>query len=384
MSGQNSNMNNDTPHNLQILAIDPWLGGSHAAFLHAWRARSRHDVEVVGLANRSWKWRMRAGAWELARSLHGRSIPQVMIVSDYLDLPNFFGFMPSSWAEVPCLLYMHENQLTYPLPEGTSESQRDTGYGFTNILSCLRASSVLFNSTYHQQDFSTAAQAFLKRLPKPTPAAELRNALAASQVIAPGVDLASIELGSGSSGPLRILYNQRWQFDKDPLAFLNAVSSLAEVDIPFELVLLGERFRGELRGIEPALSKLAPHIVHQGYAESRSEYASLLQSCDLMLSTALHEFFGISTVEAMGAGVTPLLPNRLSYPELVGLDPGASVLYNSGEELLQRLTDHARAPQALRQSARRQCLRDTALRYSDEVTSEKLDTLCQSLVTPTQ
>ena len=35
-----------------------------------------------------------------------------------------------------------------------------------------------------------------------------------------------------------------------------------------------------------------------------------------MVSTALHEFYGIAVIEAVRAGCRPLLPNRLSYPEL--------------------------------------------------------------------
>ncbi len=42
----------------------------------------------------------------------------------------------------------------------------------------------------------------------------------------------------------------------------------------------------------------------------------LLHAGTIVLSTALHEFFGMSVVEAVRAGCRPLLPARLSYPEL--------------------------------------------------------------------
>ena len=41
-----------------------------------------------------------------------------------------------------------------------------------------------------------------------------------------------------------------------------------------------------------------------------------MNDADIALSTADHEFFGISMVEAAMAGCYCLVPNRLSYPEL--------------------------------------------------------------------
>ena len=47
---------------------------------------------------------------------------------------------------------------------------------------------------------------------------------------------------------------------------------------------------------ETARSELAERVDHWGYLESAAEYARVLRSCDVVLSTALHEFFGISVV----------------------------------------------------------------------------------------
>ena len=47
------------------------------------------------------------------------------------------------------------------------------------------------------------------------------------------------------------------------------------------------------------------------------EYAALLWAADLVVSTAIHEFFGVAVVEAIYCGCRPVLPWRLSYPELI-------------------------------------------------------------------
>jgi hypothetical protein len=56
-----------------------------------------------------------------------------------------------------------------------------------------------------------------------------------------------------------------------------------------------------------------------------------------VVSTALHEFFGASIVEACYCGCFPILPRRLSYPELVPAEHHASCLYDDEDGLLSRL-----------------------------------------------
>ena len=60
-----------------------------------------------------------------------------------------------------------------------------------------------------------------------------------------------------------------------------------------------------------------PRIDHFGYEQNRRRYWEHLAGADWVLSTAIHEFFGIAVVEALLAGCLPWLPQRLSYPELL-------------------------------------------------------------------
>ena len=52
---------------------------------------------------------------------------------------------------------------------------------------------------------------------------------------------------------------------------------------------------------------------------SRDDYESVLREADVIVSTANHEFFGIGVLEGVSAGAYPVVPNRLSYPEVLGL-----------------------------------------------------------------
>jgi hypothetical protein len=56
-----------------------------------------------------------------------------------------------------------------------------------------------------------------------------------------------------------------------------------------------------------------------------------------VVSTAIHEFFGLAVIEAVAAGCFPLLPKRLSYPELIPADWSSQVLYDDDGGLPERL-----------------------------------------------
>ncbi len=362
----------------RVLALEPWLGGSHAAFLQGLREHSQLDVQVCGLPARHWKWRMRGGAWQIARELQGAPVPDVILATDYLDLPGFLGFMPGQWSALPSLLYFHENQLTYPVHgEDTSP---DTSYGFTNVLSAIRADRVLFNSQFHRDEFNAAGAEFLCRLPRPTPLKEFEAAMERAQVIAPGVDVNSIPLGQGNLGsPLRILFPHRWEHDKNPLQFLEALERLRKVTSNFELVLLGEQYQQFPPGVEERLQRLRPHIAHQGFLEDPAAYRALLGTCDLVVSTAHHEFFGMAVVEALAAGVRPLVPARLSYPEVLG-NGLEQHLYRSDSELSERLCACTLDPAPLRDQNQRARLRERATHWSVERSAQQFDDLVRDLL----
>ena len=137
--------------------------------------------------------------------------------------------------------------------------------------------------------------------------------------------------------PPLILWNQRWEFDKDPATMLAALYALADEGTPFRVALAGENFRVQPVEFTEARERLGPRLIHFGFVESEAAYARLLWDADVVLSTAVHEFFGVSVVEAIYCGAAPVLPSRLSYPELIPPELHAACLYDDFAGLLASL-----------------------------------------------
>jgi glycosyltransferase involved in cell wall biosynthesis len=101
-------------------------------------------------------------------------------------------------------------------------------------------------------------------------------------------------------------------------------------------------------------------VLHFGWADART-YARLLWQADIVVSTALHEFFGISVVEAAYCGCFPVLPRRLAYPEVLPASHHDACLYDDFEGLLDRLRWALTCPDEARRVA--QGLREAVARY---------------------
>lgn len=363
---------------LSIAFFEPWFGGSHRAFLEAWGARTRHRLAIHALAPRHWKWRQESSAWELAREVDAAAPPDVIACSGYVDLPRLHGFLPRSWADRPSLMYFHETQLTYP----GGESERDLTHGFSNILSAVRADRVVFNSRFHLDEFRGAADQVLRRLPRPTPRAALSNALDAAEVVPPMPELAGVPVGPGGEGPLRIAFPHRLEPDKDPVTFADALVRAASRGASFEVELLGGHTQKASSKITEALARLAPWLRNSEHIEDRARYLEVLGRCDLVASTARHEFFGVAFAEAMAAGCSPLAPGRLNYPALLADHDGGAAgtgTYLDLPDLTDRLVALASAPRLLRGAPARGAARDAVMPFDAAPSSRELDRVVEGL-----
>jgi glycosyltransferase involved in cell wall biosynthesis len=165
-----------------------------------------------------------------------------------------------------------------------------------------------------------------------------------------------------------VLWNQRWEYDKDPETMLRALYALADEGLRFRVALAGENFRVTPAEFDEARTRLGDRLQHCGYAESDADYAGLLHRADIVLSTAIHEFFGVSVVEAVYCGCLPVLPNRLSYPELIPPELHGCCLYDDFDGLLAKLRAAIAepfAPPGLRQAMARFDWSVQAARYDE-------------------
>jgi glycosyltransferase involved in cell wall biosynthesis len=339
---------------LAIWLLNPYHTGSHRAWAEGYAAHSQHRVRILSMGGYFWKWRMQGGALELAAQaralLAAGERPDLLLATSMLNVPAFLGLLRREIGGVPVVLYMHENQLTYPPPPG---SRRDLTYGMIQHLSMLAADRVCFNSRYHLESWFAELPRLLKHFPDYTHLETVEAARAKSLVLPVGCDLGSLgDTGTfegrgdaGMGGPL-VLWNQRWEYDKDPETMLRALYALADEGLPFRAALAGENFRVMPAEFDEARSRLGDRLVHYGYAASEAEYAGLLHRADIVLSTAIHEFFGVSVVEAAFCGCLPVLPDRLSYPELIPPELHDRCLYDDFSGLLNRLRAAIAAPDA--------------------------------------
>ena len=327
---------------MRFLFIEPFYGGSHRDFAEGLAAHSTHDIHVVHLPARFWKWRMRGAALHFIRSIDNLKAYDGMITTGLMSLADFTALYPG--RRPPALVYLHENQLTYPLAPG---EQMDLQFGFTDITTALCADRVLFNSRFHFDHFFKTLPGFIAQMPEFKPGWVVDAIRNKAGILHPGCRFTDdwIEPAPLPAGPPIIIWNHRWEFDKQPDTFFGALDQVARMGIDFRLALMGENYQAAPRAFAYAKRRFADKIVQYGYVRSKDAYVNWLKKGYLAVSTAIQENFGIAMVEAMRFGCLPLLPHRLAYPEVLPKEFHADFLYQDDADLVQKLATLLRDPQ---------------------------------------
>lgn len=320
----------------KVVVVEPFYSGSHRSWTDGLVKRLQeegHDVTTLTLPGRHWKWRMQGAASYLAERLNKLNVlPDVLIASDMLDLSVFAGEARKSLVNAKLVAYFHENQLTYPWSPTDEDVQlkRDQTYGVINLRTALTADEVYFNSEYHKISFISAIDQFVGQFPDAVNKNWGKEINEKSAVLYLGMDLQKLLSFEKEGKKPVLLWNHRWEYDKNLEDFYSAITKLRKDGLDFQLIICGEKNKKYPEVFDRIKREFEKEIIHFGYAKSKEAYHELLNKATILPVTSKQDFFGGSVVEAIAAGCIPILPDRLAYPE--HLSEELKKVYVKGED----------------------------------------------------
>ncbi len=307
---------NTKPRGLLLSAYD---AGSH----RYWREGIvTHLYEfqwtVLTLPARYFSWRIRGNPISFIERYPAELFAEYdfIVATSMVDLATLRGIV-ASLAKVPALVYFHENQFEYPQSDGQSSALEPQ---MVNLYTALAADRLLFNSDFNRTSFFAGCDGLMAKLPDFATKNLSKQLEQKSSVIPVPIADHLFDLPVTSSfknKPLKLLWNHRWEYDKGPDRLLCFLRTLEKQEIPFEINIVGERFRSVPEEFNQIKHLFSRQLNVYGYLESTEAYWALLARCDVVVSTAIHEFQGVAVMEAVAAGCLPLVPDRLAYRELL-------------------------------------------------------------------
>ncbi len=340
---------------MKVLLLSAYDAESHRSWHQLLSTTfTEYQWTILTLPPRYFSWRMRGNS--LSFAFQHRDVLEkdydLLIATSMVDLSALRGFVPKLGA-LPTLVYFHENQFAYPASEQQFDSIEPQ---VLNLYTALAADTLAFNSAYNRDTFLDGAEKLLAKMPDQVPSGLIKKLIAKSHLLpVPLADDKFIKRNrTVDNSPLQLLWNHRWEYDKGPDRLLAAIEKLLAEKVEIDFHIVGQQFRkipNEFKQIKALVNSQRPDsLKHWGYIEDADEYRQLLASCDVVLSTAIHDFQGLAVLEAVAAGCVPLIPVRLCYPEWFS----EVFLYGSyqsqpeleAQELAQRLDSLARQKQA--------------------------------------
>ena len=342
--------------NYRILLLSAYDAMSHKM----WRGRllemfPEHTWTQLVLPPRHFNWRIRGNSlqWALTEKDLLNQGYDLLIATSMVDLASLRGLIPCI-AQLPTLLYFHENQFVYPL--GSKQRSNNVEPQLVPLYSALCADATVFNSNYNRSTFLQGARELLKKLPDQLPP-ELLDRIENSEVLP--VPLEEFPFEPVTSAMLErpkqildVVWNHRWEYDKGPKLLLCLTQAILKQRLAIRLHVVGQQFRSSPAEFEKIATLLEQHAADLsidqgsfGFVEKRERYIYLLKNCEVVLSTALHDFQGLAIQEACTLGCTPLVPDALVYPEYID----SKFLYTFNKGINEGSEDEANCAEILKQ-----------------------------------
>lgn len=276
---------------------------------------------------RHFSWRVRASGWlwALADDPDLSRKYDLVIATSLCEVVTLKALCPAL-RDTPLWLYFHENQFAHPIGERQWASHQQ-GWQFQSIQNALCADRIDFNTAFNRDTFFAGARRLLKKFPERLPGKPLQRLEANAGVLPVPLTERFARCRDAAKNSRLIVWNHRWEWDKQPERFLKALAGLTAEGVDFEVAMLGSgggRKAGEFDGYRQTLGS---RVRHWGEADEAT-YADFMREAGIGVSCALHDFQGLATLEMAQAGATVVVPRRVAYPECL---PGAR-FYTGSEE----------------------------------------------------
>ncbi|PXA04129.1 DUF3524 domain-containing protein [Coraliomargarita sinensis] len=303
----------------RILLLSAYHSRSHAYWCEGLMAAlPNYNWTLKTQLPRHFSWRVRASEWiwGLQDDADFEREYDLIIATSLSGLAGLKALRPNL-ARTPTWVYFHENQFAHPL-EKRQSGDHQIGWQFSSLQNALCSDWVSFNTAFNRDTFFEGLRAMLKRMPERLPNKPVAKLKVRSDVMPVPLTDTFTEMRKLDKDPSLVVWNHRWEWDKQPQRLLKALIELRQEGVCLRLAMLGSGCAGDER-FQAERDALGDSIVHWGEAEP-VRYREYLGRAGIGVSCAKHDFQGLAVLEAAQAGATVVLPKRVAYPECV---PGA-------------------------------------------------------------
>ncbi len=209
------------------------------------------DYALLHLPARKWKMRMQLAAPWFVQKINEMDEESryfdIVLMSTFMDVAVFraLAVQIRGWnPKTRYFTYFHENQFAYPTVLSKATTHQFASINFTTALA---SDSVAFNSHFNRQSFLQQCRNYIGKAADMQLSEELDSIAGKSLVLYPGIDFETLDMmdkpAADPDKPL-IIWNHRWEYDKNPDEFFQILYRLDAEAVPFRLAVLGAEFQG--------------------------------------------------------------------------------------------------------------------------------------------